>query len=327
MDTKTLLTNFFAGINRINCGHEAWGVGEERRIQRSITSMYDLVASRSLKGDIWNWGMDRPDVRQQIEQLLPHFNEYDTDGFSEELYFYALSQLPVDIDDYVDKSILEVGCGLGEGLNFLSRVVGARHYVGVDISERAIRRARARVARKGIEFQCGDAQRLPFGDGTFDVVINIESSHSYTDLRQFFLEVARVLKPGGLMSHVDMYTTDRLELLKEIKTKPLGLDWISEEDVSSAVRTAVTRRMQPDSLFRKRCRVRRERRVINKFIGERMAMSIYGAEFVGHRHDVLATLVKKVLLPSARVFDIDSYRHNVARKTAARQGDATDGCG
>ncbi|MFD2408215.1 class I SAM-dependent methyltransferase [Azorhizophilus paspali] len=46
----------------------------------------------------------------------------------------------------------------------------------------------------GLSFIYGDAMALQFADEEFDVVINIESSHSYPDLNRFGEEVRRVLK-------------------------------------------------------------------------------------------------------------------------------------
>jgi ubiquinone/menaquinone biosynthesis C-methylase UbiE len=50
----------------------------------------------------------------------------------------------------------------------------------------------------------GDAQRLPFADASFDVVLNVEASHCYPDFPGFLDEVARVLKPGGRFGHADL---------------------------------------------------------------------------------------------------------------------------
>jgi ubiquinone/menaquinone biosynthesis C-methylase UbiE len=43
-----------------------------------------------------------------------------------------------------------------------------------------------------------------FDDHTFDVVINVESSHCYGNVDAFIKEVSRVLKPGGYFSWVDL---------------------------------------------------------------------------------------------------------------------------
>jgi ubiquinone/menaquinone biosynthesis C-methylase UbiE len=42
----------------------------------------------------------------------------------------------------------------------------------------------------------GDALRLPFGNGSFDVLINVESSRAYDSIERFLHEANRVLRPG-----------------------------------------------------------------------------------------------------------------------------------
>ena len=62
--------------------------------------------------------------------------------------------------------VLEIGCGDGSRLNYLADRQGCEAY-GVDPSQQAVSRAVAR----GIQAQQGTADRLPFADGFFDVVI------------------------------------------------------------------------------------------------------------------------------------------------------------
>ena len=58
-----------------------------------------------------------------------------------------------------------------------------------------------------IEFIQGSAERLPFGDEDFDVVINTESSHTYGSVAGFLSEVERVLQPGGYLLLADLRTS------------------------------------------------------------------------------------------------------------------------
>merc|ERR1712045_162299 len=44
---------------------------------------------------------------------------------------------------------------------------------------------------------------LPFEDNSFDIVIDVESSHVYSDFPRFLKEVHRVLKPGGSFCWTD----------------------------------------------------------------------------------------------------------------------------
>jgi ubiquinone/menaquinone biosynthesis C-methylase UbiE len=100
--------------------------------------------------------------------------------------------------------VLEVSCGHGGGTSYFTRTYQPAEYVGMDLNPEAIRHAEARHQAHGLRFQVGDAQKLPFPDATFDVVINVEASHCYPDFPGFVVEVSRVLKPGGRFCHADL---------------------------------------------------------------------------------------------------------------------------
>lgn len=102
------------------------------------------------------------------------------------------------------RSVLEVSCGHGGGASYFARTYRPTEYVGLDLNLEAIRHCQARHQAEGLRFQVGDAQRLPFADGSFDVVINVEASHCYPDFPGFLDEVARVLRPGGRFAHADL---------------------------------------------------------------------------------------------------------------------------
>ena len=102
-----------------------------------------------------------------------------------------------------NRDLLEVGCGRGGGAAYLARALGPRRMVAVDLSSRAIALCRRRFERSNLTFQVGDAERLPFGDGSFDAVINVESSHCYGHFSTFLSEVRRVLRPDGKFLYAD----------------------------------------------------------------------------------------------------------------------------
>lgn len=95
------------------------------------------------------------------------------------------------------------------GASYVARYLSPSKVVGVDYSKNAIELATSLHEESNLRFVEGDAEKLPFGDNTFDVVYNVESSHCYGDMEVFISEVFRVLKPGGLFAWVD---------LREVKT-------------------------------------------------------------------------------------------------------------
>lgn len=100
--------------------------------------------------------------------------------------------------------VLEVGCGIAIDGRFL-----ASHgvdYQAVDLSRASLRLARRHFELKGLppRFTNADAPRLPFGDGTFDLVFSIGVLHHVPDMEGACREVERVTKSGGIV-HVMFY--------------------------------------------------------------------------------------------------------------------------
>jgi SAM-dependent methyltransferase len=96
-------------------------------------------------------------------------------------------------------SFLEIGCGPGANLRFLAGEGFEVH--GLDGSAVALERAGQRLERDGLKVNLhqGDAMNLPFPDGTFDCVVDIECiyANDLPDSAQIIAEAWRVLKPGG----------------------------------------------------------------------------------------------------------------------------------
>ncbi|KUI46685.1 hypothetical protein AU198_03745 [Mycobacterium sp. GA-1199] len=112
--------------------------------------------------------------------------------------------------DLTGKRVLEVGCGHGGGASYLTRTHQPASYTGLDRNRKGIEFCRRRHRMiPGLTFTEGDAEALPFPDGSFDAVINVESSHCYLHPERFFDEVARVLSPGGVFLYTDAWPRER----------------------------------------------------------------------------------------------------------------------
>lgn len=97
-------------------------------------------------------------------------------------------------------SVLDVGCGPGGAARALAPRVGSTgRVVGVDNSLTMIVEARRRAAGSGVpvEFQVGDAHRLPFTDSSFDVCFSAATFTLVENPRQALSEMIRVARPGG----------------------------------------------------------------------------------------------------------------------------------
>ncbi len=101
------------------------------------------------------------------------------------------------------RDLLEIGCGRGGGAAYVARALDPRRVVAVDLSPRAVGLCRRRFAHPRLSFEIGDAERLSFDDESFDIVLNVESSHCYGHFEAFLREVRRVLRPGGHFLYAD----------------------------------------------------------------------------------------------------------------------------
>ena len=103
--------------------------------------------------------------------------------------------------------ILDVGCGTGV---FASRIrsalPGARVW-GVDLVAGMLNKGRARWKDQADRLAPvqGDSERLPFAEGSFDVVTCANSFHHYPRQDRAVAEMRRVLKPGGRLMLIDGY--------------------------------------------------------------------------------------------------------------------------
>ena len=103
-----------------------------------------------------------------------------------------------------DDRVLDLGCGIGNILIALAERIDFVHpAAGIDVSPDLIRIGQREVARVGLQnrigLQVAPATRLPFEDGSMDVVLTSHVLKHLDDeaLLACFLEVARVLRPGG----------------------------------------------------------------------------------------------------------------------------------
>jgi len=85
----------------------------------------------------------------------------------------------------------------------------------------------------------GNTTALPLASASFDVVVNVESSHSYKSFIDFVREVRRVLVAGGVFLFGDLRpTTDAWKAVRETLTGA-GFAFVSAEDLTQGVLQAM----------------------------------------------------------------------------------------
>lgn len=108
---------------------------------------------------------------------------------------------------------LDVACGRGESAVHLAQQFGCC-VTGVDYGAENIAAAQRLAADKGTAeltaFRQGDAERLPFVDGTFDAVISECSFCTFPEKPTAGTEIARVLCSGGRLGLTDITVDEHL---------------------------------------------------------------------------------------------------------------------
>jgi ubiquinone/menaquinone biosynthesis methyltransferase len=96
---------------------------------------------------------------------------------------------------------LDLACGTGD-IAFHLAARGAQ-VIGLDITERMVRLARAKPDAPPASFIVGDMLALPFPDAAFDLVTTGYGIRNVPDLRLSIAEIYRVLRPGGRVLSLD----------------------------------------------------------------------------------------------------------------------------
>jgi ubiquinone/menaquinone biosynthesis C-methylase UbiE len=147
-----------------------------------------------------------------------------------QLYHHVASTI-----DLFGLDVLEVSCGHGGGASFIARYLQIKSMRGVDRNAKAIELCQKRHHTKGLTFSLGNALDLAFDDNTFDAVVNVEASHCYPDVPQFYSEVQRVLRPGGHFLYADFRQGSRNIADLQRQLEDSGFEIIGREDISSNV--------------------------------------------------------------------------------------------
>lgn len=177
-----------------------WPVGRFQRLLRLVyyeflfgtdTSLSQVLAPRVMAWEQVRGGGDTPIPRSLWEQ------QYGSGHWD---FLHALAELgrfSVAIG-YIrelkpEGAVLDVGCG--EGLLYKRLQPRSSPYLGIDISESAIDKARA---SGGGTFVSADAEQF-VGNDTYDVIVFNESLYYFTDPVRTVARYARSLRPDGII--------------------------------------------------------------------------------------------------------------------------------
>jgi ubiquinone/menaquinone biosynthesis C-methylase UbiE len=103
--------------------------------------------------------------------------------------------------------VLDLGCGTGYLLRLLARQwPKATELAGIDPAPAMIEAADGLALDDRLDFRIGAAERLPYSDGSFDLVVSTTSFYHWADQQAGLRECARVLVPGGHLVLVDRFS-------------------------------------------------------------------------------------------------------------------------
>lgn len=167
-----------------------------------------VECSRSRVGTL----MGVPDLKAEVLKFwdVASCGEVYAEGLSAEQRLRSQAEARYRLEPYIrsfarfqdgtDRDVLEIGVGMGADHLEWARS-RPRRLAGVDLTPRAVSWTTRRLATSGFasEVRAGDAENLPFADGSFDIVYSWGVLHHSPDTPQAFREAHRVLRPGGTL--------------------------------------------------------------------------------------------------------------------------------
>lgn len=211
----------FAGLSRV-------APGVKPHVQKTlIRSVYQIISvwSKGVPATFMNYGY----VPLNGRNSLPLSDLDEDDRYSIQLYHRVAAAV-----DLAGKDVLEVGSGRGGGAAWIARQFEPRSMTGVDFAGKAIAFCQRHYQVQGLSFHRGDAEDLPFPSSSFDVVVNVESSHCYPTVEGFFREVLRVLRPHGYFLFADLRLKKDVAPLRE-QLRRSGMTIVEEECITENV--------------------------------------------------------------------------------------------
>ncbi|MBT1688636.1 class I SAM-dependent methyltransferase [Dawidia soli] len=130
----------------------------------------------------------------------PGDGAFHYDHFLGPLFFepYAI-EVAKRVDPAPVSMALEIAAGTGRVTRHLrQRIAASAKLIASDISEEMLTEAKKNLGHLAIDWQTIDAQQLPFGDNSIDLVVCCFGYMFVPDKPKAFAEAYRVLKPGGM---------------------------------------------------------------------------------------------------------------------------------
>jgi arsenite methyltransferase len=176
-------------------------IQEKQKIEEGLREKYRKVAvspEGQFRYPIGRAGLEALKYDPEILRNLPEAVSATYCGVGNPFSLGTISQ---------GETVLDVGCGAGIDAIFAAKMVGSTGAVsGIDLVTEMLARARENARLAGVSnitFIESSAEKLPFPDKGFDVVISNGVFNLVVDKQKALKEVFRVLKPGGRLMLAD----------------------------------------------------------------------------------------------------------------------------
>ena len=190
---------------------------DRKRIEESIRGKYTKVSRNPenlFKYPTGRLGLETLKYEKQIVQGIPDAVAISYCGVGNPFTLGPISE---------GEAVLDVGCGTGVDTIVAANKVGSTGKVtGIDLVPKMLVQARANVQMmdlKNVKFLEASAEKLPFPDINFDVVISNGVFNLVIDKPRALAQAFRVLRPGGRLLIADQILVGQLPREKKARIK------------------------------------------------------------------------------------------------------------
>jgi ubiquinone/menaquinone biosynthesis C-methylase UbiE len=192
-------------------------------------------------------------LENEPPSLAEFFDRYDSYRYTAEKHILA----ELDRVNWRGKRVLEIGLGQGADSEQIIRRGGS--WSGIDLTEEALYRTKKRFELRNLDYvdiQRASALNIPYASETFDIVFSHGVLHHIPNISRAQSEIARVLKPGGMLvamlyakyslNYLTIATVRRAGLILAYLTK-IGRSKIVQKHVENARQVGLLRYLRMSS--------------------------------------------------------------------------------
>ncbi|HMO13667.1 MAG TPA: class I SAM-dependent methyltransferase [Pirellulaceae bacterium] len=166
-----------------------------RRQAQQLQRLRDRVARLE---KVWAFSIDDPEIRwlyenrsERMDATVPIFDE----GRAE----FHLARYRFAAQFTTGKHVVDIACGTGYGVRALVELGHAASVLGIDCCPEAIAYAQRKHSLNNTDYRIGTAEDTGLSSDEFDVAVSFETIEHLVDDQAFLRELARILKPDGLL--------------------------------------------------------------------------------------------------------------------------------